>query len=102
VNKYAHQKNLLWIFWVSKFTMETKKIFKITTYTLSWCPHCKALKEYLSKNNIEYENIDVEENEDKAEDIIEKTGQSGFPIIDIDGEILIGFDIDKIELLLKK
>lgn len=75
---------------------------KITTYTLSWCPHCKALKEYLNKNKIEYENIDVEENEDAAEDIIEKTGQSGFPVIDIDGEILIGFDKDKIELILKK
>jgi len=75
---------------------------KITTYTLSWCPHCKALKEYLNSKKLEYENIDVEENDDAAEDIIEKTGQSGFPIIDIDGEILIGFDKDKIEVLLKK
>lgn len=75
---------------------------KITTYTLSWCPHCKALKEYLNAKKIEYENIDVEENEEETEDIIEKTGQSGFPIIDIDGEIIIGFDKDKIEILLKE
>lgn len=74
---------------------------KIITYTLSWCPHCKALKEYLNNKKIEYENIDMEENEEAAEDIIEKTGQSGFPIIDIDGEILIGFDKDKIEVILK-
>jgi glutaredoxin 3 len=75
---------------------------KIITYTLSWCPHCKALKEYLSNKKIEYENIDMEENEEAAEDIIEKTGQSGFPIIDIEGEIIIGFDREKIESLLKE
>jgi glutaredoxin 3 len=74
---------------------------KITIYTLSWCPHCRALKEYLSSKKIVYENIDMEENEEAAEDIIEKTGQSGFPIIDIEGEIIIGFDREKIESLLK-
>ena len=75
---------------------------KITTYTLSWCPHCKALKEYLSNKKIVYENIDMEENAKAAEDIIEKTGQSGFPIIDIEGEIIIGFDREKIESLLRE
>jgi len=74
----------------------------IITYTLSWCPHCQALKEYLNKNKIQYENIDVEKNEDEAEKIIEKTGQSGFPIIDINGEIIIGFSEEKIKSLLKK
>jgi len=73
----------------------------IITYTLSWCPHCNALKQYLKDKKLEFENIDVEQNEDAAEEIIEKTGQSGFPIIDIDGEILIGFDKEKIEKLLK-
>jgi len=75
---------------------------KITAYTLSWCPHCRALKEYLNDNKIVYENIDVEENEKAAEEIIEKSGQSGFPIIDIDSKILVGFDKNKIELILKK
>jgi len=77
-------------------------MMQIITYTLSWCPHCNALKEYLNKNKIEYEDIDVEKNEDAAEEITEKTGQSGFPIIDINGEIIIGFDEDKINLALKK
>ena len=73
---------------------------KITIYTLSWCPHCSALKEYLKNKKYEFENIDVEENEDIAEEIIEKTGQSSFPIIDINGNILIGFDSKKIEEIL--
>ncbi|MFA5855820.1 MAG: glutaredoxin domain-containing protein [Candidatus Pacearchaeota archaeon] len=74
---------------------------KIITYTLSWCPHCKELKDYLSEENIEYEDIDVENNEDAAEDIIEKTGQDGFPIILINEEVLIGFDKKKLNKILK-
>ena len=70
---------------------------KIITYTLSWCPHCNALKEYLTSKNYPFEDIDIEANEDAAEDIIERTGQSGFPIILIEDEVIIGFDKDKIE-----
>lgn len=76
------------------------KMKKIKIYTLPWCPHCNALKEHLNNNKIEYKNIDVEENEKEAEEIIEKTGQSSFPIIDIEGEIIIGFNKNKIEVLL--
>jgi len=72
----------------------------IKIYTLEWCPHCNELKSYLKSKKLEFENIDVEDNEDAAEEIVEKTGQEGFPIIDIDGEILIGFDKNKIETLL--
>jgi len=75
---------------------------KITIYTLSWCPHCNALKDYLKNKKFIFENIDVEENTEAAEDIIEKTGQEGFPIITIDGDIIIGFDPKKIEKLLNK
>lgn len=75
---------------------------KITIYTLSWCPHCNALKNYLKSKKYEFENIDVEENEEIAEDIIEKTGQEGFPIIAIGNDFIIGFDPKKIEELLNK
>ena len=75
---------------------------KITIYTLSWCPHCNALKEYLKTKKYEFENIDVEEDEDAAEDIIEKTGQEGFPIVAIGEDIIIGFDPKKIEECLNK
>ncbi len=78
------------------------KIMGITIYTLSWCPHCNALKEYLHSKKIEYKNIDIEENEKEAGYIIEKTEQSSFPVLDIDNKIVIGFDREKIESLLKK
>ncbi|VVB77778.1 Glutaredoxin [uncultured archaeon] len=75
---------------------------KIKIYTLPWCPHCNSLKEYLKKNKHEFENINVEEDDEAAEDIIERTGQDGFPIIVIDDEVIIGFDANKIEELLNK
>ncbi|MBR9704797.1 NrdH-redoxin [Candidatus Pacearchaeota archaeon] len=72
----------------------------ITIYTLNWCPHCKELKEFLINNKIEFENIDVEQDQDIAQDIMEKTGSEGFPITDIDGEYIIGLDIKKIKEIL--
>ena len=74
---------------------------KITVYTLPSCGHCKALKAFLSRKNIEFENINVEENNEAAEEIIGKTGQSGFPVIDIGGELIIGFDEKEMEEKLK-
>lgn len=70
---------------------------KIMIYTIQDCPHCEELKDFLKQKKIEFEDIDVEENDEIAEEIIEKTGQNGFPVIDINGEIIIGFDEEKIE-----
>ena len=74
---------------------------KIKIYTIPMCPHCITLKKYLKENKIEFENIDIEANEDAAEEIIKKTGQSGFPIIDIGGKIVIGFSKEELKSLLK-
>lgn len=74
---------------------------EITIYTLSWCSHCKELKKYLLESKLNFKDVDVEENHEEAKKIIEKTGQSAFPVIDIDGKILIGFDREKIEKTLK-
>jgi len=77
------------------------KVKKIIVYTLPYCEHCKALKIFLSKKNIEFRDINVEENNEAAEEIIGKTGQSGFPVIDIGGELIIGFDEKEMEEKLK-
>ena len=69
----------------------------IKIYTISWCSHCRELKNFLKECNLKYEDFDVENDEKSAEYIIEKTGQDGFPIIDINGEIIIGFDKEKIK-----
>ncbi|MBI2046847.1 glutaredoxin family protein [Candidatus Pacearchaeota archaeon] len=69
----------------------------IIVYTLPYCGHCKELKAFLNRKNIEFKDINVEENNKAAEEIIGKTGQSGFPVIDIGGELIIGFDEKEME-----
>jgi glutaredoxin-like YruB-family protein len=73
----------------------------IKVYSTPICVYCKTLKEYLKKNNIEFEEIDVSKDEKQMEKMIKDSGQMGVPVVDIDGEIIIGFDKKKIDGLLK-
>jgi len=69
---------------------------KVTVYSTPTCPYCIRMKDYLKENNIEFENIDVGSDQEKAQEMIQKSGQMGVPVIDIDGAIIVGFDKDKI------
>jgi glutaredoxin-like YruB-family protein len=73
---------------------------KIKVYSTPACPYCFALKEFLKEKGIDFEEIDVSTNEKAREEIIEKSGQTAVPIIEIDGEIVVGFDKEKIDKLL--
>ena len=61
------------------------------------CPFCVRAKQYLKDNNVQFEDIDVSENHEKAQEMIKKSGQMGVPVLDIDGAIVVGFDKDKIK-----
>jgi len=73
----------------------------IKVYSTPSCPYCVTLKNFLKEHNIQFEDIDVSQNEIAQKEMIEKSGQMGVPVADIDGEIVIGFDQDKIKKLLK-
>ncbi len=73
---------------------------KIKIYSTDQCPYCVTLKSFLDKHDIEFEDVNVAENEKARQEMIEKTGQMGVPVVDIDGEIVIGFDKPKIKKLL--
>ena len=64
----------------------------IKVYTTPACPYCTILKEFLKRNNVEFEEIDVAANRDAALEMIAKSGQIGVPVIDIDGTIVIGYN----------
>jgi len=68
----------------------------VKIYSTSTCSYCIRLKEFLKSNNIEFEAIDVGVDQDKAQEMMDKSGQMGVPVIDIDGEIIVGFDKDRI------
>lgn len=73
----------------------------VIVYSTPTCPYCNKLKEYLNENKIDYENVDVSTDQEKAQEMIKKSGQMGVPVIDADGEILVGFDKKKVAELLK-
>lgn len=73
---------------------------KVKVYTTPACGYCYALKEFLKERGVEFEEIDVSANQKAAEEMIAKSGQMGVPVTEIDGEIVVGFDKEKIEKLL--
>jgi len=54
---------------------------KIRVFSTKFCPHCVVLKQFLNDNKIEFEDIDVSENEEARKEMIEKTIQMGVPVI---------------------
>lgn len=72
----------------------------VKVYSTSTCPFCVRAKQFLKENNIVFEDIDVAADETAVEEMIEKSGQMGVPVLDIDGNIVIGFDKEKIKRLL--
>ena len=79
---------------------EEKKQPNIRVFSTSACPYCVTLKAFLDEHGIKYEYIDVSENQEASDEMVKKSGQRGVPVVEIDGEIIIGFDREKIcELL---
>ncbi|UCB56424.1 MAG: glutaredoxin family protein [Candidatus Omnitrophota bacterium] len=73
---------------------------KVKIYSIPTCPYCIRAKQFLKENNIPFEDVDVSENQEAAQEMIDKSGQMGVPVLDINGEIVTGFDKDRISQLL--
>ena len=72
----------------------------VTVYSTPTCPYCKVAKDFLTENKVKFNDINVAEDQAKAQEMIEKSGQMGVPVIDIDGDIIVGFDKDKLKATL--
>lgn len=75
---------------------------KILIYSTSHCSWCNKAKEYLKQKGVEFEEIKVDEDQEAAKEMIKKSKQMSVPVIEINGEIIVGFDKEKIDELLKK
>lgn len=75
---------------------------KVTVFSTDSCPWCDKLKEWLKQNKIEFKEIDVAKNEKAAQEIVKKSGQMAVPVTEIDGKIVVGFNIKKLKELLKR
>jgi glutaredoxin-like YruB-family protein len=74
---------------------------KVIVYSTSWCPWCSRAKDFLKQNKIPFKDINVENNPEAAQEMANKSGQMGVPVIDIDGTIIVGFNEPEIRKALK-
>ncbi len=74
----------------------------IKVYSTTWCAFCHAAKQYFDKLGVKYEDVNVETDMAAANEMVQKSGQMGVPVIDIDGDIVVGFDRNTIDHLLKQ
>ncbi len=72
----------------------------VKIYTTPTCSFCHAAMEFFKEHNVEFQEFDVFTDAKAREEMINKSGQLGVPVIDIDGKLVIGFDRGKISQLL--
>jgi glutaredoxin-like YruB-family protein len=73
---------------------------RVTVYSTPTCSWCNTLKTHLRKHRIRYTDIDVSQDQAAAEAMVRRSGQQGVPQTDINGEMIIGFDKNRINTLL--
>lgn len=73
---------------------------QVLVYSTDACPYCHMVKDYLKEKGVAFTDFNVAEDEAKSKEMVEKSGQMGVPVVDIDGQIVIGFNREEIDKLL--
>jgi len=73
---------------------------RVKVYSTPSCSWCTTLKKHLDLNGIKYSDIDVSKDQNAAAEMVKKSGQQGVPQTDIGGQIIVGFDKNRINSLL--
>ena len=79
-----------------------KKSVEVKLYKTPTCPWCRVAKEHLDKKGVQYTEIDVSQDYAAASYLMQKSGQTGVPQIEIGNEIVVGADLDRIDQLLRQ
>ena len=72
----------------------------VVIYSTPTCPWCTKVKDYLESKDIDFTDYDVTQDREKAVEMVNKSGQQGVPVLDIAGDIIVGFNQAKIDELL--
>lgn len=72
----------------------------VTIYTTPTCVYCRAAKEFFREHNVVFQEKDVAKDEQARNDMVKKSGMMAVPVIDVDGNIVVGFDRAKLSGLL--
>ncbi len=74
----------------------------IIIYSTPTCRYCKIAKNYFNMNGIDFIEFNIMIDPLKAQEMIDKSGQRTVPVIDLNGEIMVGFNQEKIDLIINK
>ena len=72
----------------------------VIVYSTPTCPYCVMAKRYLTERGVKYEDVNVAADQSRALEMLTKTGQMGVPVLDIGGEVIVGFDRNAIDYAL--
>ncbi len=73
----------------------------VKVYSTPACNVCRSLKDFLKENNVKFRDVNVAADQEAAREMIEKSGQMSVPVIEIDGNVIAGFDKKKVREALK-
>ncbi len=73
---------------------------QVSIYTTPTCSYCRAAKEFFKEHNIAFTEYNVATDAEKRQEMIQKSGQMGVPVIFIDSDMVIGFDQPRLSTLL--
>ncbi len=73
----------------------------VKVYSTPSCPWCTVAKNYLKSKNVQFEDVDVSKNREAAMEMVQKSGQRGVPVLDINGSIIVGFNQATIDTLIR-
>ena len=82
---------------MGKTKSDSKKLPKVKVYATSTCPWCVKTKEFLKANNIKYDEVNVGVDEKARNEMLEKSGQFGVPVTEVNGIIIVGYDKDALK-----
>ena len=72
----------------------------IAVYSTPTCPYCIQAKEYLKSKSVPFTEHDVASDQEARSRMVQKSGQLGVPVIEVDGQVIIGFNRTKLDELL--
>lgn len=72
----------------------------VVVYSTPTCPYCRQVKDYLAQKGIEFTDHNVASDLEARNSMVQKSGQLGVPVIEVDGQVVIGFNRAKIDELL--
>jgi len=75
---------------------------QVTIYSTPACIYCNHAKEFFKRKGIKYTEYDVSQDPEKRQEMVERSGQMGVPVIFVEKEMIIGFNEARLEELLRE